>query len=157
MRWKVIARGFVPASVVVGVTALALGAGSPAGAAKPLPPGCNLQYGGQTIFTKGGATQRYTFQGYNAVPPSHRAERARITWGDGKSGSATSHRRKAPFAKGCYVTNFSARHTYPKIRNCRMPVCSKAYHVTIRFHDAQTGQRHSLTKLRVVVGGSNAN
>jgi hypothetical protein len=136
------------------LVASVLGASPSSGATPPLPPGCNLQYGGQSLYTLGGHTMRFTFQGFNAVAPTHRVKDARISWGDGKTTSATSKRRSTPFVKNCYVTNFSARHTYPAITSCKVPVaiCSKAYNVTIRYRDTKTNARHTLHKLRVVIG-----
>jgi hypothetical protein len=133
------------------VGAIGAGAGPTAAATRPLPPGCNLQYGGQTITAKGGRAVAFSFQGYNAVPPGHKATAARISWGDGKTTTARVKTHTTAFLKGCYATDFNGRHTYPTRTLCKAGLCSKTYHVVVRYSDAQTHAHHTLNKLKVII------
>jgi hypothetical protein len=150
MSPHVIARGLVLGSVVGGLFAVIQSPAS--GAAAPLPRGCNVGYAGQTIAASGGRATTFSFQGLNAVPPSHTVKDARISWGDGKTTAVTAKRRAGAFLKGCYVTNFTGRHIYPVAAKCGQPLCTKSYHVTIHYRDAQTNARLTLSQLHVIIG-----
>jgi hypothetical protein len=119
-------------------------------ATKPLPEGCNLQYGGQLISAFVNRATTFHFEMYNAVPPGHKIRSPRVSWGDGKSSAVSAKTRTKPMFKGCYVTIFTGRHTYHHV-DCVGSVCSKNYKVRLRYRDARTNASHTNAKLHVLV------
>jgi hypothetical protein len=140
-----------PAASATALAIAALAIGAAPGVAHPLPPGCNIGYGGQSDTAFVGKAQSFAFTGYNAVPPGHHATDVQISWGDGTTTRGTAKTATKPFSTGCYTTTFSARHVYTRA-TCRPPAaCGAARRVTVRYRDAKTGARHSLTMLQVSV------
>ena len=113
-----------------------------------LPLGCNLDIEGQTIGALAGHDDAFHFDGYNAVPPGHRVSDVVVIWGDGTMTSGTAVTLPKPFAAGCFETVFTGHHTYTHVV-CKKGACSADYKVTVRYRDARTGKRHTLTKLSV--------
>jgi len=141
-----IKRLAVPAAVSLALAGLAL-APSP-GVARELPPGCNLGIQQETVGAPIGHTTTFQFNGYNALPFGHKATDVVISWGDGTRSGGSAKTRATPFAPGCYQTVFTGRHRYAHV-SCAGGTCSSLYNVTIRYEDAHTHAKHTLTQLSV--------
>jgi hypothetical protein len=124
--------------------------GSTATLAKPLPAGCNLDITSQTIGAVVDHDDAFQFNGYNAVRPGDPITGTSISWGDGTTSRGAAATRVKPFAPGCLQTVFTGHHKYTRV-TCAKGICATKYDVTIRYEDARTRARHTLTKLRVVI------
>jgi hypothetical protein len=120
-------------------------------AAKPAPaPACGYGYEGQAITTLVGRPMTFRFDVPGAVPAGHGIRAVRLTWGDGTQSAGRAATRSKPQSKGCYLTVFSARHTYKHV-SCKAGVCSSTYHITLRYRDAKTKANHTNGKLQAIV------
>jgi hypothetical protein len=117
---------------------------------QPQPTACGYGNEGQSLTALVGRAQTFRFEVPGAVPAGHGIRAVRVTWGDGTRSSGRAVTRSKPQSKGCYITIFSARHTYKHV-TCKAGLCSSTYRITLRYRDAKTKAIRTNGKLRAIV------